>query len=164
MTGTERAALRAMLGALRRDGGAWPGVLARRISGAINTYAIRDVAHAIDAAQWQCVPPRLLRARAALYLRAVLRAEAGDCGRWWVAEVVDERGEVVRRRTGYVLRGTYEMVRCACAYTTRESAEDAAAQMLEGLRRHGPGMPGVRAVVRHARPLWLDAPQHRSEP
>ena len=82
MTGTERASLRAALGILRRDADvsvtyALHGAgLALRLGGV--GWLSSMVAGLLDA--WQ--PPRILRARLALYLRALLRAERGDMSRW----------------------------------------------------------------------------------
>lgn len=92
MTGTERAALRLALGVLRRTrgiaGAPWAvneatgvlwtgaGVLA------LGRLASRSLTLCYTGARDSrtTTSDRLVRARLALYLRAVLRAEAGDCG------------------------------------------------------------------------------------
>lgn len=81
MTGTERAAMRLALGLLR-DGTF--GDIVTDILWHGGHHALVD---AFDAAgdDDDEVPRRILRARLALYLRAVLRADAGDMGLWWHA-------------------------------------------------------------------------------
>lgn len=94
MTQTEVAALRLALGVLRQAILDWPR--SDYAISSIDDAHVRSRAPAAAAA-WQASfdlarrtnkvdEYRRVRARLALYLRAVLRAERGDVGRWWVGE------------------------------------------------------------------------------
>ncbi len=146
MTGTERAALRLALGVLRGGGGGsrWAVRGARSIIGGHHfgadgagseTYAGQPaLADAIGAAI-KTVPYRILRARLALYLRAVLRAERGERGLFWWASTDSREFDRKGRFTG--------------PYVTRR------------IRVRDRHEPGAFRDYSPARPLWLDAPEHR---
>lgn len=80
LTRTERAACELALGVLRRE---WRSLITGRVVGyALEALRIGNM----DALAWSvAVAPAdddYLRARLALYLRALLRADRGDCGPW----------------------------------------------------------------------------------
>ena len=82
MTRRDRAAMRLALEVLRRGG--WTCIRDVRLV-LVHGDAARELAAHVPAAQWSPGDriARLLRARLALYLRALLRADAGDYGRAW---------------------------------------------------------------------------------
>ena len=87
------------------------------------------IAHHVAAVRRHEAAPRIVRARLALYLRAVLRAERGERGRWWLVSWPD-----VPER------------------------EQSAGQTWVEVPPH---WPALWATCRQARPLWLDAKEHR---
>lgn len=86
MTGTERASLRLALGVLRdrrRDDESALACARAALRAAFLGAISRPLDEAWTGSPWCApVPCRVLIARLALYLRAVLRAERGDCGPW----------------------------------------------------------------------------------
>jgi hypothetical protein len=138
MTGTERAALRLVLGTLRVSlytHTKYTGRARRAVVNALGVLpdSLADLWAAVDDLlgmpfQADLVCSRILRARLALYIRAVLRAERGEV--WG----------------GFVLR-----------HWRPEWPEEVYAAAYP---MHPPGDNNYE-FVRIARPLWLDARPHR---
>jgi hypothetical protein len=92
MTGTERAALRLALGVLRlavllhpRTDYAYTSISNADLAAwAIGRNPVTAAACCAAELAARAHDQRRVRARLALYLRAVLRADAGDRGLWWV--------------------------------------------------------------------------------
>jgi hypothetical protein len=107
-----------------------------------------DVALEGAVAVWMGPRPakhtRILRARLALYLRAVLRMEAAEA---W--EASDWTGTPPP---------SWTMVCDQCGSIRLGRDEE------PGLCRPNQAAPYVQAAWRHPRPLWLDAPPHKETP
>lgn len=164
LTGTSRAALRLALGVLRGAPG-WGEWAALNVRPILVTHwqPLHDAV--ARAYHLHGTPPRLLRARLALYIRAVLRADAGDEGRWWVSYEAGEDGRVLRFFTGYVSGSMRDET-----WTTlrRHGSFAEAAEHDTHRYRHGFVGTGlverVTHVARLARPLWTQAPPHGGRP
>lgn len=165
MNGTERAALRYALGVLRDSCGKswsddWPLRDVAVALYSVPSTGLGALCRALDVATYHNnIPFRLLRARMALYLRALLRQERG---RWWVCEVIDESGKVMNGYTGYAYISV-QNVRIQRRELSRrfETYEEACAdaRYLIALQLVDDDNEG-RPVVRLAQPLWLSAPPH----
>lgn len=84
LTRTERAACELALGVLRRDVAGWPDRVPSHgdLKRYVETLALGGVYLEAEPPHYDGTPRLLFRARLALYLRALLRADRGDCGPW----------------------------------------------------------------------------------
>lgn len=156
VTGTERAALRLALGVLRsgHHGQAFDRARnALAVSGATAGLALQ-VRDAFISEPFPEV--RILRARLALYIRAVLRAEAG-----W------EQMEHSGRCEDWSKTGAwrcYQRVACdwpvVCSGCGEPLGFFSGYEAGEAIAKPCP-VTQEAAVARYPHPLWLDAPEHR---
>jgi hypothetical protein len=142
MNGTERAALRLVLGLVRRSvlgrGDGWVSLHDAWALGIRAELPRGPLGQALNAGRFAGPrEARVVRVRLALYLRAVLRAERDDRGRWWRA--------THWRETVPVEQGGWP-----------DPNPDPEAHFAE------PPVSDAWVRVRLVRPLWLDAPPAKS--